>query len=103
MAPTSREAYLAWKQNIAFDTAYPRFNPFIYSLENDLPLVKLAQDDKWAPDPSHKSTVWTKSNIPFRIPLAPDPRRLGAGYRPRIHHRKPVQDLRYPRCLISGG
>jgi hypothetical protein len=68
MAPTSREAYLAWKQNIAFDTAYPRFNPFIYSLENDLPLVKLAQDDKWAPDPSHKSTVWTKSNIPFRLP-----------------------------------
>jgi hypothetical protein len=36
---------------------YPPFNPFIYSLENVLPLVKLGQDDKWAPDAAHKPRV----------------------------------------------
>jgi hypothetical protein len=50
MAPTSKEAYVAWSTGSRMDAAYPRFNPFIYSLENDLPLVKFGLDDKWAPD-----------------------------------------------------
>jgi hypothetical protein len=54
MAPTSREAYLAWSTGSRMDAAYPRFNPFIYSFENDLPLVKFGLDDKWAPDPTYK-------------------------------------------------
>ena len=37
------------------DAAYPRFNPFIYSLENDLPLVKSGLGDKWEPDQTYKS------------------------------------------------
>jgi hypothetical protein len=32
---------------------YPRFQPFIYTLENAVPLVKLGVDDKWTPDPAH--------------------------------------------------
>lgn len=32
--------------------AYPVFNPWIYTLENELPLVKFGMDDKWAPDPN---------------------------------------------------
>jgi hypothetical protein len=32
---------------------YPRFNPLVYSLENDLPLLKLGFDDKWAPDQNY--------------------------------------------------
>jgi hypothetical protein len=32
---------------------YPPFQPFVYTLENALPLVKLGQDDKWTPDPNH--------------------------------------------------
>jgi len=39
-------------------THYPRFQPFIYTLENVLPLVKLGIDDKWTPDPSHKGQPW---------------------------------------------
>jgi hypothetical protein len=54
MAPTSKEAYLAWSTGSRMETAYPRFNPFIYSLENDLPLVKFGLDDKWAPDQTYK-------------------------------------------------
>jgi sRNA-binding regulator protein Hfq len=54
MAPTSKEAYLAWSTGSGMDAAYPRFNPFIYSLENDLPLVKFGLDDKWAPDQTYK-------------------------------------------------
>jgi hypothetical protein len=54
MAPTSKEPYAAWSSGSRMDAAYPRFNPFIYSLENDLPLVKFGLDDKWAPDPTYK-------------------------------------------------
>jgi hypothetical protein len=58
IAPTNREVYIAWSKGRPYDVAYPRFNPIIYSLENGLPLVKLGQDDKWAPDPIHQSTSW---------------------------------------------
>jgi hypothetical protein len=37
---------------------YPRFAPFVYTLENALPLVKLGMDDKWAPDPFHGGDAW---------------------------------------------
>jgi hypothetical protein len=36
---------------VTFSNAYPAFNPWIYTLENELPLVKFGMDDKWAPDP----------------------------------------------------
>lgn len=54
IAPTNQEAYTAWSNGTRMDTAYPRFDPFVYSLENDLPLVKFGLDDKWAPDPAYK-------------------------------------------------
>lgn len=31
---------------------YPVFSPWIYALENELPLVKFGMDEKWAPDPN---------------------------------------------------
>jgi hypothetical protein len=37
---------------------YPTFQPFIYSLENGLPLVKLGMDDRWIPDPRHVPQPW---------------------------------------------
>jgi hypothetical protein len=61
MAPTSKEAYSAWSKGEPYNVAYPRFNPIIYSLENGLPLVKLGQDEKWAPDPSRQTTSWIES------------------------------------------
>jgi hypothetical protein len=30
---------------------YPHFQPFVYTLENAVPLIKLGMDEKWAPDP----------------------------------------------------
>lgn len=54
MAPTSKEAYLAWSTGSRMDAAYPQFDPLIYSLENDLPLVKFGLDDKWAPDETYR-------------------------------------------------
>ena len=50
MAPTEKGAYIAWAKGDPLPNAYPRFQPFIYTLENALPLVKLGQDEKWAPD-----------------------------------------------------
>ena len=61
IAPTSKEAYSAWSKGTPYNVAYPRFNPILYSLENGLPLVKLGQDEKWAPDPSHQTTSWIES------------------------------------------
>jgi hypothetical protein len=31
---------------------YPKYQPFVYTLENAVPLVKLGMDDKWTPNPS---------------------------------------------------
>ena len=33
--------------------AYPKFEPIVYALENELPAVRLGQDDHWGPDPNH--------------------------------------------------
>ena len=55
IAPTDKDAYIAWAGGNRFPAAYPRFQPFVYALENALPLVKLGQDDKWAPNPNGRS------------------------------------------------
>lgn len=55
MAPTDHEAYTEWARKEPIGSAYPKLNPLMYSLENALPLVKLGQDDKWAPDPNFGS------------------------------------------------
>lgn len=55
IAPTDKDAYTAWAGGQPYLAAYPRFQPFVYTLENALPLVKLGQDDKWAPNPNGPS------------------------------------------------
>jgi hypothetical protein len=55
MAPTNKDAFVAWSTGSRLDASYPKFNPFIYSLENDLPLLKLGFDDKWAPDQNYRA------------------------------------------------
>jgi len=50
LAPTEAEAYKAFTSGKPVQSAYPQLNPFIYTLDNALPLAKLGQDDKWAPD-----------------------------------------------------
>lgn len=37
---------------------YPVFQPFVYSLENGLPIVKLGMDERWVPDPKHEPRPW---------------------------------------------
>jgi hypothetical protein len=56
MAPTEEDAYKEFRDSDGHTPAhYPPFNPFIYSLENCLPLVKFGQDDRWQPDPNPRS------------------------------------------------
>lgn len=57
MAPTNSEAYIMQTPNLT-PVAYPPFQPFVYTLENDLPLVKLGQDEKWAPNPNRAGSHW---------------------------------------------
>jgi hypothetical protein len=52
MVPTDKDAYTEFRASGHAPGHYPRFSPFVYSLENCLPLVKLGQDDRWQADPS---------------------------------------------------
>jgi hypothetical protein len=66
MAPTDKDAYAALKNPpSALLPHYPQFSPFVYSLENSLPLVKLGQVDKWQPDPAGA----TKASRTLKNPL----------------------------------
>lgn len=60
LAPTEVEAYKAFtnKSPQCLPATYPKLNPFIYTLENAVPLAKLGEDEKWAPDPHYASKVW---------------------------------------------
>jgi len=52
MAPTDAKAYELFKTTGTTPSYYQSLGPFVYSLENSLPLVKLGQTDRWQPDPS---------------------------------------------------
>ena len=52
IAPTDKQAYDSFKQNSQLPHNYEGFHPFVYSLENSFPLVKLGQVDHWQPDPN---------------------------------------------------
>jgi len=56
LAPTEAEAYKAFTTGKPAQSSYPQLNPFIYTLDNALPLAKLGQDEKWAPDRRYPST-----------------------------------------------
>jgi hypothetical protein len=59
LAPTDAEAYNAFISGKPMPAVYPTLNPFIYTLENAVPLVKLGQDEKWAPDRRYPGTSWS--------------------------------------------
>jgi hypothetical protein len=37
---------------------YPPFQPFVYTFDNAVPLVKLGMDEKWRPDPHPTLNPW---------------------------------------------
>ena len=51
MAPTDEKVYEAFESHKDLPGTYPKLNPFIYTLENAVPLAKMGLDEKWAPDP----------------------------------------------------
>lgn len=58
LAPTETEAYKAFIAGSPLPSAYPTLNPFVYTLDNAVPLVKLGQDEKWVPDRRYPGTNW---------------------------------------------
>jgi hypothetical protein len=56
MVPTEKEAYIGCSLRRPLPPEYPQFSPFVYSLENSLPLVKFDQAEKWHPDPQNCSS-----------------------------------------------
>ncbi len=60
LAPTEAEAYKAFTSNPQqpLPGTYPKLNSFVYTLENAVPLAKLGQDEKWAPDHRYNGTNW---------------------------------------------
>jgi hypothetical protein len=58
LAPTEAEAYKAFTAGKPMPAAYPKLYPLVYTLENAVPLVRLGQDEKWAPDQQYPGTTW---------------------------------------------
>jgi hypothetical protein len=52
MVPRDEAAYAQFKAHGVPPDHYEPLAPFVYSLENSLPLVKLGQTDRWEPDPA---------------------------------------------------
>jgi hypothetical protein len=52
IVPTDREAYQTFAAEGRCPEHHPTLSPFIYSLENTFPLVKLGQTEHWQPRPS---------------------------------------------------
>jgi hypothetical protein len=52
MVPRDETAYAQFKAHGVPPDHYEPLAPFVYSLENSLPLVKLGQTDRWEPDPA---------------------------------------------------
>ncbi len=52
MVPKDAQAYAYFKQNGRAPASYEPLGPFVFSVENSLPLVKLGQTDYWRPDPT---------------------------------------------------
>lgn len=75
MTPTDGDAAKNVRSNRALPAHYPNFQPFIFSLENTFPLVKLGQTDKWQPDPQPEFVIRPPGNALRRfLALAPSSR-----------------------------
>lgn len=58
MAPTEKEAFEVFQKTGKPPERYVPLNPFIYALENVLPVVKLGQDSSWYPNPQAAPGNW---------------------------------------------
>ncbi len=65
ITPTEEAAYREFVASGEAPPHYPIFNPFVYSLENFLPVVELHQDKYWRPNPRH--------GVRGRVTLAREP------------------------------
>lgn len=54
MVPSQKEAYICFAPLRQLPPEYPQFSPFVYSLENSLPLVKFDQAGNWEPKPENR-------------------------------------------------
>jgi hypothetical protein len=64
MVPSDKDAANELQRTGKLPAHYPRFSPFIASLEHTFPLVKLGQSDKWQPEPSpaplFEGNIWRR-------------------------------------------
>ena len=61
MTPSDSAAFDAFATSGHTPRHYPRFNAFVYSLENLLPVVDLHQGNHWRPNARHRVTVDPKT------------------------------------------
>jgi hypothetical protein len=79
MVPTDKDAARQFEDESTLPTHYPRFSPFIYSLENTFPLVTLGQAAAWHANPGFRMKKnphdgpklrflkWWRSPYPLRL------------------------------------
>jgi len=71
MVPRDEKAYELLKVKGHAPDHYEPLSPFVYSLENSLPLVKLGQTDRWEPDPTPDWRSSTTQPLPANTPDPP--------------------------------
>ncbi len=69
MTPTERDAYVSFEKHGWPPRHYQQFNPLVYSIENSVPLLKLGQDNAWAPDPGPRDQEQAAAVnfLPFKL------------------------------------
>ncbi|MGA2851164.1 MAG: hypothetical protein ABSE46_19340 [Terracidiphilus sp.] len=58
MIPTDKDARTQFETKQPLPSGCPPFNPFVYALENVLPVIKLGQDSAWTPNAQASPGTW---------------------------------------------
>jgi hypothetical protein len=66
VSPTEEAAYESFMKSGTTPPHYPRFNAFVYSLENFLPVVDLHQGEYWRPNPPHGAAAHLNPDLKKR-------------------------------------
>ncbi len=69
VTPIEETAYYVFLDSGAAPPHYPSFHPFMYALENFLPVVDLHQGEYWRPNPLHRVGGGTLGTLPDRLLL----------------------------------
>jgi hypothetical protein len=77
LTPTTRDAFVDPKsEQLQLSDYYPRFNAFIYSLENFVPFLKLNMSEYWSPNATRFDRLRIVDFLPMKVLRAVLPKKI---------------------------